>query len=553
MKSKLFILAASALLLSACGGTPSSSSEVPSSSPEASSSAATSSEPATTSSSESVPASSSEAHVRVERDFKGRIATLSDPDTVDVELDFHYDSDYLESDPALENKPLALMAFGLANASANANRAREVFASAGLDEHLDVSALEPEPTYDSIGYAIASRKLNGAEQVVVSVRGDDYGDEWVSNFYAVPDVPTPDDNGDHYGMRYAAKKVIAGVKAFVEQYGIKNPRYLFTGYSRGGGVASLAAAMMVDENPTGGNVYGYTFEAPAVMAKKNDIPAYGCIFNYVNENDFIPMVMPDAFGFTRPGKTIHTAAGITAYAEVFEQYGLVANDADESADFTALGLTDAEGNPLGSGKDAFSFIFGGLLRKLSESEVAKGVTSYHTKEDYVTNLQPHVLKMIEIFMENDLMSRFDMDKAASVAFDLVGFLGTFQNQDGFDEQTAEDPYDPDALYPIVKKLLATMGVYLDDTDPSEIPPDSLVLVASPIKAASAAVQAVMRSLYMFLTQHYIDSGLDIDTARGMFGTLALVLVGKGKAAIARHYQDTTYVVLRRYVEQTNAE
>ena len=552
MKRKLLLIAASAMMLTACQATPSSSSGSTEASSQTSQVSSQTSQVSSQTSQVS-SATSSETHVRVQKDFECRIATLNDPEVKTKDFTFHYDSDYLESDAALENKPLALMAYGLSQATTDADLARTVFEAAGFTEHIDVSSLESEPDYDSIGYAIASRTLNGADQIIVSVRGNNYGKEWASNFYAVPDVPSADDNGDHYGMRVAAKTVVAAVKEFVRANGLAHPRYLFTGYSRGGAVAGLAAAMMIDEAPSAGNVYGYTFESPAAMMSVHAVPAYCGIFNYVNENDLIPMLMPKGFGFVRPGKTINTAVDLAAYAPIFEEYGLVAPDIDETNDFSSVPFKDTEGNAFSSGKSFFSFLIAGLTRELSEAEVAKGVVSFHTKDEYAANLQTHVITLMELFMDNGLASRFDASKITSLLMDLMAFFEGLRNQDGFDESTAETPYDPDALYPLVRKLLGLMEVYLSDDVPEELPEGAIVLDAEPIHQASIAAQALIRNIYMFLTKLGIDQGSEVDTARSLILSVLLVVYGRYQGIAARHYQDTTYALVRHYVETTNEE
>ena len=85
--------------------------------------------------------------------------------------------------------------------------------------------------------------------------------------------------------------------------------YWITGHSMGAGVANIIAAKLIDKGYKD-NVYCYTFAAPNTFYRtdnKDDYREphgvkYRCIFNIVNDDDFVPKLPMEECGWTRYGR-----------------------------------------------------------------------------------------------------------------------------------------------------------------------------------------------------------------------------------------------------------
>ena len=136
-----------------------------------------------------------------------------------------------------------------------------------------------KPTVDTIGTAIAHKKIGENDLVAVAIRGEKYGAEWASNFIVGKD-------GNAKGFNDASVKVINRIKAYIEDNNLDNVKIWMCGYSRAGAVADLTG-VYINKNPnefktTADNLYIYTFETHAASC---DDTVYDNI--YVTVNIFI--------------------------------------------------------------------------------------------------------------------------------------------------------------------------------------------------------------------------------------------------------------------------
>ena len=232
-----------------------------------------------------------------------------------------YDDRWLFSSSIADNYSLmkasmrvAWAAYG-ASGGDRAGYAKALMRTLGFS-YTEESVWYPEPTYDSIGYAIGMRnvKLPDASErtiVLVAVRGGGYEREWGGNFIVGED-------GDHAGFSLAASKVKTGLQRFLEDnwddvHDKDNFKVWICGYSRGAATANLLAGRLVSEpnayGITGHDVRAFCFECPkgAELDRGNASDSkYDCITNVANPIDLVPKVAPTSnWGFARYGKTYY--------------------------------------------------------------------------------------------------------------------------------------------------------------------------------------------------------------------------------------------------------
>lgn len=167
------------------------------------------------------------------------------------------------------------------------------------------------PTADTMGVACASKTItdeNGkiCTLLAIAPRSSGYGAEWASNFKLGAE-------GNAAGFAEGSQKVLDFIRAYAANYAVSgNLKVWISGYSRGGAVANLTAAALID-NPvsvfgenvalTSENIYTYTFEAP-MAAETANTPRdekYQNIYNIISKNDLIPLLAPENLGFDRYG------------------------------------------------------------------------------------------------------------------------------------------------------------------------------------------------------------------------------------------------------------
>ena len=166
-----------------------------------------------------------------------------------------------------------------------------------------------EPTVDSVACVIAEKTVEcgrgTAKVIAIVLRSGSYFAEWASNFLLGTE-------GESAGIAVAADKVVenylqdylndkADLRAAIEQ---GNAAFWVQGYSRGGGIANLAAKRLVDLYQRGGNdVYAYTVEGQMGGVREAQIPVsdYTVIHNVVNPADIVPYLAPASMGFKRYG------------------------------------------------------------------------------------------------------------------------------------------------------------------------------------------------------------------------------------------------------------
>ena len=153
---------------------------------------------------------------------------------------------------------------------------------------------------DTIGSAIAHKKIGDTTLIAVAMSGNNYQNEWLSNF-TISDMQRAE------GFNDAAGRVLERIREYIAAYSLSGKlRLWITGYSRAAAVANIAAADATDSGLFEA-VFGYTIGTPRTT-KDSNANRYENIFNVVNPFDPIPLMPFPEWGFTRYGKDLYLPA-----------------------------------------------------------------------------------------------------------------------------------------------------------------------------------------------------------------------------------------------------
>ncbi|MCQ2551458.1 MAG: hypothetical protein MJ146_04650 [Clostridia bacterium] len=232
--------------------------------------------------------------------------------TLSPQEQVYYYTDKYFSKPATKfNVSLATMSFGLATSTftsydhplTQSEHAADIMKQMGMKSKTN-KAYKQDPTHDSIGVIVGSKKIGCTTLIALAVRSGGYGTEWASNFAMGID-------SDHKGFNSAMTQSLAFLKQYIKDNHIRGKvKFWLTGYSRGAATANLLGAAL-DRGElkasklkySKDDIYTYTFETPAGadLTKSPNSDQYSNIFNIVNINDLVTYVAPANLGFGRYG------------------------------------------------------------------------------------------------------------------------------------------------------------------------------------------------------------------------------------------------------------
>lgn len=168
-----------------------------------------------------------------------------------------------------------------------------------------------ETGINTIGSVIAHKKIGDETVIAVAISGNNYKNEWLSNF-------TIDDDERPSGFNSAAHKVMTRLENYIRAHHLTgNLRLWVTGYSRSAAVANMFSADAVDSHRYQ-EVYAYTFATPRTTREANP-ERYSNIFNLINPEDVVPMVPFAEWGFARYGIDMFLPS-ISTDSHYFEKY-----------------------------------------------------------------------------------------------------------------------------------------------------------------------------------------------------------------------------------------
>ena len=182
-----------------------------------------------------------------------------------------------------------------------------------------VADMLEKPTRDTIGTAIAHKKIGDHNVIAVAIRGEKYDGEWASNFIVGK-------SGDAKGFSDASAKVIGRIKDYISAYSLENNKLWIVGYSRAGSIADLAGVYINNNlsefGASADDLYIYAFEPPEASV---DDTVYDNIRVVISKNDIVPFVYPANWGMHTNGRIISIGEDqtVTTYTGLpsAEEYG----------------------------------------------------------------------------------------------------------------------------------------------------------------------------------------------------------------------------------------
>ncbi len=450
--------------------------------------------------------------------------------TVDKEMlkdTFYYSDDWFSEDPEVRNDELALMSMQLVGSvmddKENGSGAK-LLKSLGFSD-IGFFGFESEDP-DDCAYIYGKKKVGGDTLIAVAIQS--YALEstikmkgWIQNFTVNGD----DASGEHEGLSKAAESVLGKIAALSDGADGK-VKYWITGHSRGGAITDLLSAKLPDALSARGktaDIYGYTFEAPAVVDADlvSDQSKYGYIHNYSCSDDIVTMVPPADWGMTLYGvrhelKTEETDAKLN---EELEKLGSSAklDEEDVLGDYTA------------------EYIIGKLLSRIPErKDYTRQLTDTVTTSDGQSKTleytpQGTFVRLMEVLFGDDRISTegiADRMEEAEPALDayIRAYLtekGKLEGDEGkantYYYKAAEElckflkpeegklPFDEDELYAILK-LAAPVLIDPDAAERDEsyaVTDEQLTLSTAVIYLLPAMIIATNKEVLVF--SHQFDT------------------------------------------------
>lgn len=176
-----------------------------------------------------------------------------------------------------------------------------------------------------VGLGYHNVVVNGKLKTVlaVTVRGTNGTiEEWSSNC-DIGDISTDTEGDDwenplnHKGFDIAANRIMRIVDEYIAESELDpgSVVYWVTGHSRGAAIANIIGANLERDGKT---AFTYTYAAPNCTLA-DDAHSYTSIFNVINEDDFVPCLPMEYWGYTTYGRATTTASIKDSYEKEWEK------------------------------------------------------------------------------------------------------------------------------------------------------------------------------------------------------------------------------------------
>ena len=235
----------------------------------------------------------------------------------DFTFDTYYNDSYFRLDNKEVHEEIALASHAMALATfhggedytTHADYLKQLWEDEKFSNVYISDSFYIKPETDSIAFGIASKPIDDFTLIAIAVRGGNYDAEWTSNF-------TIGKEGNSQGFDEASNKVVDSFDKYIASNKITGHiKVWVSGYSRAAITSNMTAGKILNRttnntfnnniyNYTSDDVYAYCFEPPmgvAISLEEARGELYHGIHNFLNYNDFVPLVAPYEWGFTRYG------------------------------------------------------------------------------------------------------------------------------------------------------------------------------------------------------------------------------------------------------------
>ena len=159
--------------------------------------------------------------------------------------------------------------------------------------------------------------------LAVTIRGTNATiQEWSSNCdigNIITDTPEDDwiNTLNHKGFDITANRIMRVMDEYIAEHDLNPNRivYWVTGHSRGAALSNIVGANL---EKAGKTAFTYTFAAPNCTLDP-EAKTYTSIFNVINEDDFVPCLPMEYWGYTTYGRATTTASIKDSYEKEWEQ------------------------------------------------------------------------------------------------------------------------------------------------------------------------------------------------------------------------------------------
>ncbi|MBE6924182.1 MAG: VWA domain-containing protein [Ruminococcaceae bacterium] len=159
--------------------------------------------------------------------------------------------------------------------------------------------------------------------LAVTIRGTNATiEEWSSNC-DIGDISTDTADDDwvntlnHKGFDITATRIMREIEKYIDENNLHSGSlvYWVTGHSRGAAISNIVGANL---EKAGKTAFTYTFAAPNCTLDPQ-AKTYTSIFNVINEDDFVPCLPMEYWGYTTYGRSTTTASIKDSYEKEWEQ------------------------------------------------------------------------------------------------------------------------------------------------------------------------------------------------------------------------------------------
>lgn len=211
---------------------------------------------------------------------------------------FYYADEWFLANPAVRNDGLALVSAQLATSAADEEHGEAFLKALGFS---NVVSRHYGSAANDCAFVAGSRTIekDGRKVTLLAVafQGGEYRNKGWQQNVTVNDEGS--DGEDHASYGAAARVSLADLKELTPAGEVI---YWFTGQSRAGAIANVAAAYLLDADKDAA-VFCRTFESPAVTQSSSAKHSrYAGIHNYIADDD--PVTMVPMWGMARYGKDI---------------------------------------------------------------------------------------------------------------------------------------------------------------------------------------------------------------------------------------------------------